>query len=136
MKRDFFKMVLVCLFTVVAISSCKKDEKDSVEVTGVTLNKHTLTLAVASSETLTATVTPDNADDKTVVWTISGTTKDVAPVTVVSVTNGLVTAIAEGSAKIIATAGSKSDTCVVTVIAGTISSKTYLPKRIYGTYER
>jgi hypothetical protein len=126
MKRKFFKMAFICLFTVVALCSCgEKNKNNPVEVTGVTLNKHVLSLAVDSSETLTATVTPDNADDKTVIWTISGATKDVLHVTVVSVTDGLVTAIAEGSAKIIATAGNKSDTCVVTVTANayTISAK-------------
>jgi hypothetical protein len=110
MKKNFLMMALVCLFTVVAISSCNKDEKStSVEVTEVTLDKTAITLVVNSSETLTATVKPDDADDKTVVWT----TNDAAKVTV---TNGTVTAIAEGSAIVTATAGDKSATCEVTVI--------------------
>lgn len=131
MKRFFLKMAFVSLFTVVAVSSCSKDDEEkkddpvSVEVTEVTLNKTALTLVVDSSETLTATVKPDNADDKTITWTTSNAAK-------VTVANGIVTAVAEGSAKIIATVGSKSDTCVVTVVAGT---KIYLPKKIYGTVE-
>jgi hypothetical protein len=132
MKRKLFNMTLVCLFTVVAVSSCEKDGVDPVvdpvDVTGVTLNKHSLSLAVDSSETLTANVTPDNADYKTVTWTTSD-------VSIVSVANGIVTAVAEGSAKIVASVGGLSDTCSVTVIAGTSSSKIYLPKRIYGVYE-
>ncbi|MDR2287162.1 MAG: Ig-like domain-containing protein [Prevotellaceae bacterium] len=118
MKKFYFKMALVCLFTVVAISSCKNDEKDPVEVTGVTLNKTELTLNVGSSETLTATVMPNDADNKTVTWTTSDSTK--VKVTV----NGLVTAVAKGSAKIVASAGSKSDECAVTVTADTTITAT------------
>jgi hypothetical protein len=128
-------MAFVSLLAITAICSCNKDDDENkndsvpVEVTRVTLNKTTLTLVVDSSETLTATVDPDNASDKTVTWTTSNAAK-------VTVTNGIVTAVAAGSAKIIATAGSKSDTCEVTVIVGTVSPKTYLPKRIYGTAEK
>ncbi|MBR5735283.1 MAG: Ig-like domain-containing protein [Bacteroidales bacterium] len=38
----------------------------TVAVTGVTLDKTTLSLAEGSSETLTATVSPENASDKSV----------------------------------------------------------------------
>jgi hypothetical protein len=117
MKKNFLMMAFVCLFTVVAISSCdkdKEDKKDPVEVTGVTLNKAELTLNVGSSETLTATVEPDDADNKTVTWTTSDSTK--VKVTV----NGLVTAVAKGSSTVTATAGSKSDECTVTVTNDTI----------------
>jgi hypothetical protein len=107
MKKNFLMMAFVSLFTIVALSSCEKNEKDTVEVTEVTLDKTTLTLAVDSSETLTATVKPD---DKTVVWATSDSTK-------VTVTNdGIVTAIATGSATVTATAGGKYATCKVTVI--------------------
>ena len=58
--------------------------------------------------TLTATVNPDNADDKTVTWKSSDTA-------VAIVENGVVIAVAPGTATITATAGSKSATCVVTV---------------------
>ena len=61
------------------------------------------------SETLTATVTPSTATDKSVTWS-------VAPEGVVTVENGVVTAVAPGSATVTATAGGKSDTCAVTVI--------------------
>jgi hypothetical protein len=111
MKKNFLMMALVCLFTVVAVSSCEKDdkEKDAIAVTEVTLNETTLTLAVDSSATLTATVKPDEADDKTVTWTTSDSTK-------VTVANGIVTAVAKGTATITATAaGGKSATCTVTV---------------------
>ena len=61
--------------------------------------------------TLTATVTPDNATDKTVAWTSSNDA--VATVDA----NGVVTAKAEGTATITATADGKTATCTVTVKA-------------------
>ena len=61
--------------------------------------------------TLTATVTPDNATDKTVTWTSSD--KNVATV---DKDNGTVTPVGEGTATITATAANgKKDTCKVTV---------------------
>lgn len=82
-----------------------------VPVTGVTLDKTELTLAVGASETLTATVAPDNATNKTVKWT----TGDQKIATVDD--KGKVTAVAEGAAVITATTedGEKKAECKVTV---------------------
>ena len=65
----------------------------TVAVTGVSLNASSGELTVNGQTTLTATVEPSNATNKTVTWTSS------AP-TVASVSNGVVTALAPGSAKI------------------------------------
>lgn len=65
----------------------------TVAVTGVTLSASSGELTVGSHTTLTATVSPENASNKTVTWESS------AP-TVASVVNGVVTALAPGSAKI------------------------------------
>lgn len=78
------------------------------EVESVTVEPASLTLEVGQSETLTATVSPGNADDKTVIWRSSDT--DVA-----TVEDGVVTAIAEGTATITASAGGKTASCEVTV---------------------
>ena len=78
------------------------------EVTGVSLNKSTTTLTVGGSETLTATVTPNEASDKDVKWESSDTS-------VATVANGVVTAVGAGTATITATAGDVSATCTVTV---------------------
>lgn len=83
-------------------------KRKAVEVTGVSLNKADITLYIGDKYTLEATVTPSNAADKTVVWSTSNAG-------VASVVNGVVTAVAEGSATITATAGSKSAKCEVTV---------------------
>ena len=65
----------------------------SVAVTGVTLNASSGELTVGSHTTLTATVSPADASNKTVTWESSATT-------VASVVNGVVTALAPGIAKI------------------------------------
>lgn len=78
-------------------------------VESVTLNKTTLTLEIGETETLTVTVKPDDATDKSVTWQSS------AP-SIASVDNaGKVTAQAAGDAKITATAGEKKAECNVTV---------------------
>lgn len=84
--------------------------KEGSPVTEVILNKPALTLTVGNTETLTATVKPDNATDKTVSW--SSSDKAVATVS----KEGLVTAVKAGSATVTATAGGKSATCEVTVV--------------------
>jgi uncharacterized protein YjdB len=80
-----------------------------VAVSGITLSQAAATLIEGETLTLTATITPDNATDKTVTWSSSDAT--VATVDA----NGKVTAVAEGAAAIIATAGDKTAVCVVTV---------------------
>lgn len=82
----------------------------SVPVEDVTLDKTELPLMkVGETETLTATVLPDNATDKTVVWSSS----DDA---VATVEEGVVTAVTNGSATITAAAGDIKATCEVTVL--------------------
>lgn len=86
-----------------------KDEQ-TVSVTGVSLDKETASINVGETETLTATVTPQNATNKSVNWSSSNTS-------VATVLNGVVTAVAEGTATITVTTvdGSYIDTCEVTV---------------------
>lgn len=79
-----------------------------VERVSVTANGST-TLKPGQTLQLNATVLPENATDKTVVWTSSD-------VTVATVTNvGLVTAVSVGNASIKATAGDKSACVEITV---------------------
>ena len=94
------------------------DPKNPVAVTGVTLNTSSLSLHKGESETLTATVKPENAEDKTVTWSSSD-------ITCVSVDNtGKVTAIAIGKATVTAEAGQKSATCLITVTGIPVESVT------------
>ena len=86
-------------------------EKNPVNVTGVSINKETTTILVGGTETLTAEVTPAEADDKTVTWNSSDTN-------VVTVNqNGQITGVAVGTATITVTTadGNFTDTCNVIV---------------------
>lgn len=89
----------------------------TVAVTGVSLNKAATTLAVNQTETLTATVAPNNATNKSVTWTSSNT--NIATVS----TAGVVTAKAAGTATVtVKTAdGGKTASCVVTVSTAVIA---------------
>ena len=86
-------------------------QAQKVSVTGVSLDKTSLSLAVGDTQTLTATVTPSNATDQTVTWSSSNTS--VATVS----STGVVYAKAAGSATITVKTndGAKTATCAVTV---------------------
>lgn len=82
-------------------------------VTSVSITPATLDLGANTSETLTATVLPNNASDKTVKWSSSNSS-----VASVDATTGEVTGINSGTATITATANDgsgKKATCAVTV---------------------
>ena len=82
-----------------------------VPVSGVTLNKNADTLALGETLTLIATVLPENATNKYVIWLSHNTD-------VVTVLDGVVTAVSAGTARIIAVTecGIHYATCIVTVI--------------------
>lgn len=81
-----------------------------IKIESVTLDKTELTLDKGDTAKLTATVNPeDTTDDKTVLWSTSD--PNVALVN----SNGVVTAVGGGTAKITAKAGDKSAECAVTV---------------------
>lgn len=88
-----------------------------VPVTGVTLNKTSLTLVKGSEETLVATVLPGDASNKKVSWKSSNT--NVATVD----DNGKVTALIVGTATITVTTdeGNKTATCELTVTPATVA---------------
>ncbi len=108
MKKLALALSVAALLAGITACSSGSDEDNTVAVKSVTLSKESTEITVGSSETLTASVSPDNATDKTVTWTSSNT--DVA-----TVNNGLVSAITAGEAVITAKAGSKTATCTVTV---------------------
>ena len=87
----------------------------TVAVTGVSLNKTSLSLVAGSYETLIATVSPTNATNKNVVWSSSDDS-------IATVENGVVTAVKEGSITITATTedGGYTATCAVVVVAKTV----------------
>lgn len=87
------------------------DEPDtpgsSVPCTSITLSDYSLTFTQESPKTLVATVTPANTTD-TVVWSVS-------PENIVTVADGVVTPVANGSCVITATCGGQSAICSVSV---------------------
>jgi len=103
---------------------------DVAHPTGVTLNKSSLNLQIGGNETLTATVVPANASDKSVTWSSSNTN-------VATVSNGKVSGVAAGTATITVTTvdGNKTATCTVTVTAGPPVPSTDLALHIPEVYE-
>ena len=86
----------------------------NVPVSSVSLNKTSTTIVEDQTETLTATVSPNDANNKTVNWSSDNT--DVATVN----SSGVVTAVVAGTATITATSAAdntKSASCTVTVTA-------------------
>ena len=111
MKKIQAILIPLLAFTL-GLSSCgKANGNQPVEVENITLNKSSITLLEGTSENLVATVTPENADDKTVTWTSANPT-------VATVDNqGKVTGRKEGSTVVNAAAGNFNATCNVTVNA-------------------
>ena len=91
-----------------------------IEVSGVSLNTSSVSIVNGSTSTLTATVSPSNAENKNVTWTSSNTS--VATVS----STGVVTAKSVGTATITVTTedGSKKATCEVTVTPIRVSGVT------------
>ncbi len=95
-------------------SSCAVTVKAKViPVESVSLDKTSISMTVGDAQTLTATVAPENATDKSLTWSSSNTT--VATVS----SSGLVTAYSAGTATITVTTndGSYTSSCSVAVVS-------------------
>lgn len=90
-----------------------------VEITGVSLDKTTLSIAESGTAKLTATIAPANATDKTLTWTSDK--PEVVKVESDGTTEATVTGVKAGTARItVTTKNNKTATCDVTVTsAGT-----------------
>ncbi len=107
---NFIRFCLLATAVMFGFDACK-EPVNNVVVTGVSVSPTEQTIAVGGSFTLTATVTPENAKNKSVKWASSAS--DVATVD----DNGKVEALKAGTVTITATTveGSKSASCKVTV---------------------
>lgn len=99
------KLLVFCF----VLLACTVGEDVVIPVTSISLSSSELSIKLGQSETLIATVLPDNATDKTVTWSTSDES-------VASVSNGVVTAKKVGTATITAKAGDKTATCTITVV--------------------
>ena len=112
-KRKRILILAACAITLVCFG-CKNEEEDEpaptpIVVESVTIDKTTLTLTLGETIKLTATIKPENADDKTVKW--SSSNKTIATVD----NDGTVTTVKVGSATITAQSGDKEAKCAITV---------------------
>ena len=108
MKKQILKLMTATFLLMVIVAACNKKD---VIVTGVTLNKPSLTLEVGASETLIATVQPTDATNQVIIWESSN------PFVASVLGNGLVTALSLGEATIIVRTedGNKTASCAVKV---------------------
>ena len=84
-------------------------EPTVVELTGIALTKHEITLEKGGNEVLEVKFTPENATNKALTWVSSNTS-------VVTVADGIVVGVAPGSTEIIVKSGAFTDRCQVTVV--------------------
>ena len=95
-----------------------------VPATSVTLNKTEVTLEAGSSETLTATILPEDCNQKAV-WTTSDAE-------IAKVSGGKITAVAPGTATITCTVGEQTATCAVTVERAAANVVKLTPETLMG----
>ena len=85
-----------------------------VELTGIALTEHDITLEKGGNKVLEVKFTPENASNKTLTWVSSNTS-------VVTVTDGVVVGVAPGTTEIVAKSGNLTDKCQVTVVISATS---------------
>ena len=116
-KKLFAKVVSIVMFVVLSVFGlfgCGGND-NSEEKAAISLNETQKTIVVGESFTLVATTTPANAE---VVWLSS----DEA---IVTVTNGTVVGVSEGTATVTAKNDTETATCQVTVTAAETQTQTY-----------
>ena len=96
-----------------AAFSCEKTPEE-IAVSSVSLSQPSAEMIIGETVQLKVSISPSNATDKNVIW--GSSKQSVATVS----DSGLVTAIAEGTSTVTASAGGKSATCTITVSKGTV----------------
>ena len=85
-----------------------------VELTGIALTEHEITLEKGGNKILEVKFTPENATDKTLTWVSSNPS-------IVTVTDGIVVGVAPGATEVIVKSGNLTDKCQVTVAVSAAS---------------
>lgn len=106
------KRYLFLVLGVLLSFSCQEEIPQPVAVQAVYLNATSMEITEGESATLVATISPNDAENKTVIWSSSN-------LSIASVVNGKVTALKAGKATITVKTddGGKTATCEVTVNA-------------------
>ena len=127
MKSVFWKVAGI--LAVAALFACTPESKPDnggnnngggntqptvVELTGIALTEHEITLEKGGNKVLEVKFTPENATNKTVTWVSSNTS-------IVTVTDGVVVGVAPGTTEVIAKSGNLTDKCQVTVVISATS---------------
>ena len=85
-----------------------------IELTGIALTEHEITLEKGGNKVLEVKFTPENASNKTLTWVSSNTS-------IVTVTDGVVVGVAPGTTEIVVKSGNLTDKCQVTVVISATS---------------
>lgn len=120
MRTTFTKTLMAALVSAMALLfavGCGEKEPPVISVSGVSINQTNITVKEGESQSLSATVSPSDAQNKAVSW--SSSNSSVATVD----NSGRVTGVKAGSATITVTTsdGGKTATCSVTVEAKIIA---------------
>lgn len=122
-KKRIIAKAIFAVLTAVMLFACKPEGE---KVTGVVLDRERVSLVLGNkdTETLTATVLPKNATDKTVIWSAE-------PENIVELTDGkdgccTVKALKDGTVTVTATAVDGGFTATCTVITVTVLWKALL----------
>lgn len=106
--KGIWKSLVALTLCATSLTMCKEKAEVRTEAESITLSKGLVTLSVGESLKLEAEVKPASAVDKTIRW------ESTAP-GIVSVEQGLIKALKEGKADILAKCGKATATCMVTV---------------------
>lgn len=119
MKKTLLSIATILMALIVVVSCKKKDEEDNsndpISVQTVSLDQTSYSLAIGGTVTLTASIYPETATNKSLVWTSDNVSVATASG---SGTTCTVTAVSEGTANITVFAAddaSISAKCVITV---------------------
>lgn len=102
------KRFLMAAMSILLLAACKEIEPEKVLVESIAVTPDNVVMTVGDKDTLSVGYVPENAENKSVVWSSS----DEA---VVTVEEGVLTAVAAGDAVITADCDGVTDECIVTV---------------------
>lgn len=102
------KRFLMAAMSILLLAACKENEPEKVLVESIAVTPDNVVMTVGDKDTLSVGYVPENAENKSVVWSSS----DEA---IVTVEEGVLTAVAAGDAVITADCDGVTDECTVTV---------------------